>query len=557
MRRALAILALCAASAEPSSEHKADDKPPSSLEDELAAASRHLKKGFFSKAYTILQQLHATLDERAYSHRELQEYLCICATKLRKEAEAITACANTTVLTPPSAKRHVLLVMAQGEARLYADDPEVAHDLFSEAEALARKGDALRHEKEAREAQQRARRHIERRSGFVSFGAYSATISGQSIRVADHPGSSAYVRLPLVEHLRQCMQLDGCTGIQAPQYAESGQNPIHFVRNAKIKEGSAQHTSLVRDEECRYVGQPGILKDEHYSKSRFDELELPPGRRTIQEAYHMCDWHASANLIWKPCAGIIVEGEPPFDPKQEYMTRFRVYAKPGFRLDPASKTFTTAKAGHYSFGRTPDRTVAIPQQPSREQARENARREAERSAWREQQSKEQFKRDAERRQQREDAARRAQEEQRRQNQRNRQHQQQGHHRHGGGHGGHYRGGGSRGGPPPNQRSRQQARDYYGILKVRRDASPRQIKKAYHAMAKKWHPDKNRKPGMEARAAKAERNFKLVARAYEVLSDEQTRHAFNRGENVDDPRWKPGQGPSGFGGGPGGGGWYRP
>ena len=50
----------------------------------------------------------------------------------------------------------------------------------------------------------------------------------------------------------------------------------------------------------------------------------------------------------------------------------------------------------------------------------------------------------------------------------------------------------------------------------------QVKKAYHAMAKKWHPDKNRQPGQEARLEKAERNFKLIARAYEVLSDEQLR-----------------------------------
>ena len=44
---------------------------------------------------------------------------------------------------------------------------------------------------------------------------------------------------------------------------------------------------------------------------------------------------------------------------------------------------------------------------------------------------------------------------------------------------------------------------------------RQVKKAYHAMARKWHPDKNRAPGQEERLEKAERNFKLIARAHEV------------------------------------------
>ena len=53
---------------------------------------------------------------------------------------------------------------------------------------------------------------------------------------------------------------------------------------------------------------------------------------------------------------------------------------------------------------------------------------------------------------------------------------------------------------------------------------------------KWHPDKNRQPGMERRLAKAERNFKLIARAYEVLSDKATRAAYDRGEDVDDSKF---------------------
>ena len=87
-------------------------------------------------------------------------------------------------------------------------------------------------------------------------------------------------------------------------------------------------------------------------------------------------------------------------------------------------------------------------------------------------------------------------------------------------------------PPPKP-----ARDYYGILKVKRGSSDRQIKKAYHARAKQWHPDKNR-GGDPKRLEKAERNFKLIARAYEVLSDKETRAAYDRGENVDDPKWRP-------------------
>ena len=88
-----------------------------------------------------------------------------------------------------------------------------------------------------------------------------------------------------------------------------------------------------------------------------------------------------------------------------------------------------------------------------------------------------------------------------------------------------------------QQQKKPARDYYAILKVPKDASDRKVKKAYHAMAKKWHPDKNRQAGQEERLAKAERNFKLIARAYEVLSDPDVRAAYDRGEDVDDSKWQ--------------------
>ena len=65
-----------------------------------------------------------------------------------------------------------------------------------------------------------------------------------------------------------------------------------------------------------------------------------------------------------------------------------------------------------------------------------------------------------------------------------------------------------------------------------------MKRAYHEQAKLWHPDKNRQPGQEKRLEKAERNFKLIARAYEVLGDKSIRAAYDRGENVDDPKWRP-------------------
>lgn len=56
-------------------------------------------------------------------------------------------------------------------------------------------------------------------------------------------------------------------------------------------------------------------------------------------------------------------------------------------------------------------------------------------------------------------------------------------------------------------------DYYEVLAVQRHASAKYIKKTYQKLALKWHPDKNPENKEEA-----ERKFKQVAEAYEVLSD---------------------------------------
>lgn len=42
------------------------------------------------------------------------------------------------------------------------------------------------------------------------------------------------------------------------------------------------------------------------------------------------------------------------------------------------------------------------------------------------------------------------------------------------------------------------KDYYDILGVPKDATERQIKKAFHRLAVKYHPDKNKSPDAEAR-----------------------------------------------------------
>ena len=65
------------------------------------------------------------------------------------------------------------------------------------------------------------------------------------------------------------------------------------------------------------------------------------------------------------------------------------------------------------------------------------------------------------------------------------------------------------------------RDYYEVLGVARNASDGDIKKAYRRLAMKYHPDRN--PGN----AEAEQSFKEVKAAYEVLSDQRKRSAYDQ------------------------------
>lgn len=84
------------------------------------------------------------------------------------------------------------------------------------------------------------------------------------------------------------------------------------------------------------------------------------------------------------------------------------------------------------------------------------------------------------------------------------------------------------------------KDYYKILGVSRRATEKEIKKAYREKALEWHPDKH---SGEEEKEKAEKQFQLIAEAYEILSDEDKRQRYDRGEDVT------GQEGHGGGGGP--------
>jgi len=96
-------------------------------------------------------------------------------------------------------------------------------------------------------------------------------------------------------------------------------------------------------------------------------------------------------------------------------------------------------------------------------------------------------------------------------------------------------------------------DYYDILGISKGATAEEIKKSYRKQAVEWHPDKHKDGEKEA----AEKRFKEINEAYQVLSDEKKRKAYDQfGHQAFSPGGAPGA--QGFGGQSpfGGGGTWR-
>mmetsp|Transcript_36778 Transcript_36778/g.84696 ORF Transcript_36778/g.84696 Transcript_36778/m.84696 type:complete len:474 (-) Transcript_36778:189-1610(-) len=71
-----------------------------------------------------------------------------------------------------------------------------------------------------------------------------------------------------------------------------------------------------------------------------------------------------------------------------------------------------------------------------------------------------------------------------------------------------------------RRARGGDTDFYQVLGVQRNSTEKDVKQAFRKLARQYHPDVNKEPG-------AQEKFQEIARAYEVLSDEQKRQRYDQ------------------------------
>ncbi|KAK1276538.1 hypothetical protein QJS04_geneDACA001853 [Acorus gramineus] len=78
----------------------------------------------------------------------------------------------------------------------------------------------------------------------------------------------------------------------------------------------------------------------------------------------------------------------------------------------------------------------------------------------------------------------------------------------------------------------QKQDFYTTLNLPKDASPSDIRNAYKALVRRWHPDKN-PPSLRE---EAEAKFKAITQAYEALNDKDNQNMFGlrQGSKREDP-----------------------
>lgn len=73
---------------------------------------------------------------------------------------------------------------------------------------------------------------------------------------------------------------------------------------------------------------------------------------------------------------------------------------------------------------------------------------------------------------------------------------------------------------------ERAQNYYQVLGVNRNIKPDEVKRVYHKLALRFHPDRFRKDADAALYARIESAFAEIAQAYETLSDKQARAVYD-------------------------------
>ncbi|KAF2400030.1 TPR-like protein [Trichodelitschia bisporula] len=80
--------------------------------------------------------------------------------------------------------------------------------------------------------------------------------------------------------------------------------------------------------------------------------------------------------------------------------------------------------------------------------------------------------------------------------------------------------------------RSKEKDYYKVLGLARDADEQEIKRAYRKLTRLFHPDKASTQGISKE--EAQKKMAEINEAYEVLSDEELKARFDRGDDPNDP-----------------------
>lgn len=86
-----------------------------------------------------------------------------------------------------------------------------------------------------------------------------------------------------------------------------------------------------------------------------------------------------------------------------------------------------------------------------------------------------------------------------------------------------------------------AKTYYEILGVSRNAGEKEIKEAYHRLARTFHPDKATSPEERERI---EQKFSLISQAYNTLKDREKRAEYDKTLDLQQQKGTAGQAPQG-------------